>query len=131
MENRTMTDDKDTLGIKEAYMTMYAAMIDKDEKTLGDVLEDGFVLVHMTGLRQSKREFIRAVMDGTLNYYSAGHESMDILSANCREAEMLGKTLVSAAVFGGGKSCWRLALRTSLLHTDKGWKIKKAIASTY
>ncbi len=62
--------------IREAYTRMYEGMIAKDEHILREVLDDSFVLVHMTGMRQSKDAFIKAVMDGTLNYYSAEHENM-------------------------------------------------------
>ena len=32
----------------------------------------------MTGMRQSKQAYIRAIADRTLNYYSAEHEQMEI-----------------------------------------------------
>ena len=60
--------------IQICYEKMCSAMIQKDRKALETVLDDSFVLVHMTGMRQSKSEFIDAVLDSTLNYYSATHE---------------------------------------------------------
>ena len=42
------------------------------------IIRDGFVLTHMTEMHQSKQEYIRAIAGGTLNYYSAEHEQMDI-----------------------------------------------------
>ena len=39
---------------------------------------DDFVLTHMTGMHQSKQEYIRAIASGTLNYYSVEHEQMEI-----------------------------------------------------
>ena len=66
-------DDREE--IKQRYEKMCSAMIKKDREALENVLDDSYVLVHMTGMRQSKSEFINAVMDGTLNYYSAVHES--------------------------------------------------------
>ena len=44
--------------VKNAYKKMYEGMIKKDEKILDEVLDDSFVLVHMTGMRQSKDAFI-------------------------------------------------------------------------
>ena len=52
------------------YHEIYAAMIAKDETELERIHADEFVLIHMTGMHQSKKEYIRAIMDGTLNYYS-------------------------------------------------------------
>ena len=69
-------DDREE--IKQRYEKMCSAMIKKDREALENVLDDSYVLVHMTGMRQSKSEFINAVMDGTLNYYSAVHESESV-----------------------------------------------------
>ena len=64
--------------IEALYREMYEAMVAKDTVTLNHVHADDFVLIHMTGMRQSKAEYIRAIADGTLNYYSVEHEEMDI-----------------------------------------------------
>lgn len=39
-------------------------MNEKDRNVLGEVLDNSFVLIHMTGMHQSKTAFIRAVEDG-------------------------------------------------------------------
>jgi hypothetical protein len=69
-----------TEEIRQAYIRMYEGMISKDEKVLNEVLDDSFVLVHMTGMRQPKQAFIKAVLNGTLNYFSAEHENMPVES---------------------------------------------------
>ena len=69
-------DDKSL--IEALYREMYQAMVAKDTATLNRVHTDDFVLVHMTGMRQSKQEYIQAIAEGTLNYYSVEHEQMDI-----------------------------------------------------
>ena len=61
--------DKDM--IEALYREMYKAMVEKDTATLNRVHADDFVLTHMTGMHQSKQEYIRAIAGGTLNYYSA------------------------------------------------------------
>lgn len=109
---------------------MYAAMIAKDRDRLHAVLDDSFVLVHMTGMRQNKTEFINAVLDGTLNYYSAVHEDMPV-TVNGDNAVMIGRSYVQAAVFGGGKSYWHLQQKCSLKKTDGQWNITRSAASTY
>ncbi len=60
----------DNEQIIKLYHDMYAAMVAKDEAELKRLHDDSFVLIHMTGMHQSKQEYIRAIMDGTLNYYS-------------------------------------------------------------
>ena len=71
------------------YRQMYRGMIEKDRAVLSEVLDDSFVLVHMTGMRQSKAAFIQAVEDGTLNYYSAEHQRIDV-ELHGGSAELVG-----------------------------------------
>ena len=116
--------------IENCYRRMYRGMVDKDRGMLSEVLEDSFVLVHMTGMRQDKEAFIRAVEDGTLNYYSADHERISV-DVHGSAAVMTGQSIVRAAVFGGGPGTWRLQLRMKLIQSGGSWKITEAKASTY
>ena len=116
--------------VKNAYKKMYEGMIAKDEIILNEVLDDSFVLVHMTGMKQSKDAFIKAVMDGTLNYFSAEHEHMPV-EINGDTAVLIGQSYVAAAVFGGGRSNWHLQQKCSLKKVSGDWKITGSVASTY
>ncbi len=89
------------------YIIITEQMIQKDRATLEAVLHDSFILAHMTGMRQSKEAYIRAIENGTLNYYTAVHENITVSTDN-KNAELTGQSLVTAAVFGGGRSTWRL-----------------------
>ena len=113
-----------------AYKEMYRAMIEKDEAGLNAILDDSFVLVHMTGMKQNKTVFIQAVMDGTLNYFSAAHENMPVKISG-DTAILTGQSIVSAAVFGGGRHTWHLQQKCTLKKIENGWKITNSIASTW
>lgn len=123
--------EQEVFDVQDAYKTMYVGMIEKDAKVLREVLDDSFILVHMTGMRQSKEAFIRAVQDGTLNYYFAEHQSMEVTELTDAHARLDGKSMVNAAVFGGGKHTWRLRQQLQLTKKDSSWKITVAVASTY
>ena len=125
-----MLTSGDEEEIRKAYIRMYDGMIAKDEKVLREVLDDSFVLIHMTGMRQPREAFIKAVMDGTLNYYSAQHENMPV-EIHGDTALLTGKSVVTAAVFGGGRHNWHLQQKCSLKKTADGWKITRSVASTY
>ncbi len=116
--------------IQKAYIRMYEGMIEKDESILREVLDDSFVLVHMTGMRQSKQAFIKAVLNGTLNYFSAKHENMPV-EIGGDTAVLTGQSYVAAAVFGGGRSNWHLQQKCSLKKKEGVWKITRSVASTY
>ena len=122
-----MTDKEQIIQL---YKEMYTAMINKDRAELERVHDDSFVLVHMTGMRQPKDVYISSIMEGTLNYYSASHEDMQI-EVNGDTAVLTGRSRVNAAVFGGGKHTWRLQLRFQLVKKDGEWYFTLASASTY
>ena len=65
-----ITQMSDKQQIEALYKQMYRAMIAKDTVTLGSLLDENSVLIHMTGTRQPKHDYLRAIKDGTLNYYS-------------------------------------------------------------
>jgi len=48
-----------------------------------------------------------------------------------RNAELVGKSMVNAAVFGGGRHTWRLQMKIRLSLTEGSWKMTEARASTY
>ena len=126
-EEKRMNDREQIIRL---YKEMYAAMVNKDRAELERVHDDSFVLVHMTGMRQSRQEYINAIMDGTLNYYSASHEDMQV-EVGGDSAVLTGKSRVTAAVFGGGKHTWRLQLRFQLVKKNGEWRFAVASASTY
>ena len=121
---------EDNRLMEATYQKMYEGMVTKNEPLLREVLDDSFVLVHMTGMNQSKEDFIEAVMNGTLNYFSGEHES---LSVNVRGemAFMTGRSKVAAAVFGGGQHTWRLQQKCILKKSNGCWKIIRSVVSTY
>ncbi len=117
-------------AIKEAYRQMYRGMIDKDREVLESVLGSSFVLVHMTGLRQSREVYISSIENGTLNYFS--EEPVEVtVTVHGDQAELVGKSRVNAAVFGGGRHTWPLQLDIELVRTDGNWRMTQALASTF
>ena len=122
-----MTDKEQIIHL---YSEMYTAMVNKDSAELDRVHDDSFVLVHMTGMRQPKDVYISSIMDGTLNYYSAKHEDIQV-EVNGDTAVLIGRSRVNAAVFGGGKHTWRLQLRFQLVKKNGEWRFALASASTY
>ena len=93
----------------QLYRDLCDASMRKDADGIAAVLADDYALVHMTGMRQGKRAYINAVCDGTLNYYSAEHDAIEVrVSPDGRSASIRGRSRVNAAVFGGGRHTWRL-----------------------
>lgn len=122
-----MTDEEQ---IKELYIRDWQYMIDKDADGLNSLQTDDYYLMHMTGVKQSREVFIKGLLDGTFNYYSAEHDSIDV-NITGDTAVMVGKSRVVAAVYGGGKGSWRLQGDFTLRKENGAWKLTSSKASTY
>jgi len=125
--DNVMTDKEQ---IARLYEDMLQYMIAKDTISLGGLLSDDSVLVHMTGHRQSKAEYLREIASGVLNYYSAQTDSIDI-TVDSDKARLIGRSRVNAAVYGGGRHTWPLQMDSKLERIGGLWKITWTKASTY
>ncbi|MBD5532040.1 MAG: nuclear transport factor 2 family protein [Lachnospiraceae bacterium] len=121
-------DDKTQLVM--LYENMYQLMIRKDTDGLAKILSEEFLLHHMTGMVQRKQEFLQAVRQGTLNYFSAVHEKVDVQITG-DYAQLIGDSRVLAAVFGGSRHTWRLRQTISCKKENGVWTIEKSVASVY
>ena len=127
MSTQAQTDKQQ---IEAQYKQMYRAMIAKDIDTLGSLLDENAMLIHMTGTRQPKLEYLRAIKDGTLNYYSVEDDEV-IIEVDGNKATMTGRSRVNAAVYGGGRHTWRLQIKSTLIKKDGRWLFVEQRASTY
>ena len=127
INDNTMNDKQQ---IARLYEDMLRYMITKDTVSLGALLSDDSVLVHMTGHRQSKGEYLREIATGVLNYYSAQTDSIEV-TVDGDKARLIGRSRVNAAVYGGGRHTWPLQMDSRLERIDGQWKIVWTKASTY
>ena len=121
-------DDKELLT--QCYHTMYRGMIEKNMELLSESLDESFLLIHMTGMRQTKSQYMDYIANGTLNYYSEKTEYMEI-AVDGEQARLVGQSRVNAAVFGGGKHVWSLQLSMKAVKRNGKWYMTEAVASTY
>ncbi len=119
INDNTMNDKQQ---ITRLYEDMLRYMIAKDTVSLGALLSDDSVLVHMTGHRQPKGEYLREIASGVLNYYSAQTDSIDI-TVDGDKARLVGRSRVNAAVYGGGRHTWPLQMDSKLERIGGQWKI--------
>ena len=123
---------RDAQVVHAVYHSMYRFMIDRDVDRLAGLLDDTFVLVHMTGLRQPKAEFLRCVAVGSLRYFDEDEESVVVhVAPDGTHATCTGKSLVDAAPFGARRSTWRLRQDIDLVGRDDTWVMTEARASAY
>ena len=104
--------------------------IEMNAEGLRDIMTEDYYLLHMTGVKQSAEVFLKGLLDGTFNYYSADHDDIEV-SVYGDKAEMTGKSRVLAAVYGGGKNRWQLQGDFTLRKEQGEWKLSSSRASTY
>ena len=123
-----MTEDREL--IRELYRKYWRCMIEKDADGLRSLMAEDYFLLHMTGVRQSAEVFLKGLMDGTFNYYASDHDSIEV-TVNGDSALMIGRSRVTAAVYGGRKRIWRLQGDFSLRKENGTWKFTGSRASIY
>ena len=120
----------DTDSIKQLYMDLCDASVHKDIDKLDEILADNYELIHMTGLHQSKEDYISSVKNGELKYYDSIHEEINV-TINGDTASVVGKTKTLASPFGISKSWWNLRQDMIMKKIDSKWIITQSVASTY
>ena len=121
-------DESETL--RELYRRYWRCMIAKDAEGLRALMAEDYSLTHMTGVKQSAAVFLKGLLDGTFNYYSAEHDSIEV-EISGDSAVMTGKSRVLAAVYGGGKHRWKLQGDFTLRRENGTWLLTGSRASTY
>ena len=121
-------DEKETL--RELYRRYWQSMIAKDAEGLRTLLAEDYTLTHMTGVRQSREEFLKGLLGGTFHYYSAEHDSIEVTITG-DSAALTGRSRVLAAVYGGGKHRWCLQGDFTLRKENGTWRFTSSTASTY
>ena len=116
--------------IKNLYIELSNSSINKDIDKLKDILANDYVLIHMTGKRQLKQDYINSVLSGELKYYETVHESIEV-NINRDKATIIGKAKTLASPFGFSKSWWRLRQDVLLEKVNNTWIIKQSKASSY
>ncbi len=123
-------DTLDEQEIKQLYIDLCDASINKDLDKLNEILSDDYVLVHMTGMKQTKEDYIKSVETGELSYYESKHESIEV-NIDGNTATIVGKTKTLASPFGSSKSWWRLRQDLKVKKVDDKWILTYSKASTY
>ncbi len=110
----------------DLYRQHVTLMVAGDTAALGKLLVPDFYLIHMTGMRQSKAEWLAAIDNGDMHYHQAQEHHVKQLN----EHEVLGQDQVDATIWGS-RGTWRLQLHAYFVETKQGWLIEHIKAGTY
>ncbi|RAP49040.1 MAG: hypothetical protein BZ138_08385 [Methanosphaera sp. rholeuAM270] len=110
--------------VLERFKEFQQALIEKDEKTLNEIMEDDYILTHMSGKTQTKNEFIEEIINGTLNYYNSTIIEPEISFINENLARIIALVKLDAKVYGI-KGTWTLNTDIAMKKVDKQWFLNK------
>lgn len=113
---------KDTEQIQAQYLRLCDGMIHKDKAMLDQILDDRVAVIHDSGLQQNKEDFVSAVLDGTLNYFSIRHESLPAF-INGSLGILNGRAWVTAELFDRKRETLPLQHMLTLEKQGDTWKI--------
>lgn len=120
-------------GIRDAVLASYAAqreaMVAGDGDALGALLAGDFTLLHMTGYRQPKAEWLADVRSGAMTYHSM--EDVDVSVEVSGDAPVVTARTRTAATIWGASGTWPLQLRISFAHDGSRWVAAGTVASTW
>ena len=128
MSNVEIVSDKsfsdEDRKILDRFVEFQQALIDKDEDKLNSILTEKYELVHMSGKKQTKQEFIAEIMDGTLNYYRSEIIDPTILWDDGERPTLVADVMLTAKVYGiNGK--WTLDTTVDFEKIDGEWYFSK------
>lgn len=120
--NKSFSDEDSE--ILNRFIEFQQALIDKDEDKLNEILTEKYELIHMSGKRQTKEEFISEIMDGTLNYYESEIIDPTVLWGDSERPTLVADVTLTAKVYGI-KGKWTLDTTVDFEKIDEKWYFSK------
>ena len=117
-------------SIRPAIQMMFDAMVSKDADSLRNILSDDMRLYHMSGMCQSREDFIGDILDGSLDYHRISIVSMDA-DVKDDHADVCVRTKTDASVYGGQRHTWRLQMDTVMKKRNGRWMATESRASVF
>ena len=123
-------DDPDlAAAVLANYEAQRRAMVAGDADALGPLLAEDFTLVHMTGYRQPKAEWLADVRSGAMTYHSI--EDIEVTVGVSGGAPVVTVRTRTAATIWGASGTWPLQLRITFRRAGDSWVASGAVASTW
>jgi hypothetical protein len=125
-----VTADADVAAaVLDNYEAQRQAMVVGDADALGDLLAGDFTLVHMTGYRQPKGEWLADVRSGAMTYHSM--QDVDVSVDASGDAPVVTARTLTAATIWGSSGTWALQLRITFTRDGAAWVAAGTVASTW
>ena len=97
-----------------------AAMIAADTVRLGAMMDDGIILRHITGMTQTKREWLEEVASGSMKYHKIEKRDV-VVTSNSDGFVSVSFTSVITATIWGSYGTWTLSGTMRLVKRNGRW----------
>ncbi|MCY8034299.1 nuclear transport factor 2 family protein [Bacillus sonorensis] len=121
-----MSEDKQK--ILDVYQRIDEAMVNKDTETLDNILDDDYVLVHMTGYHQGKQEWLEQIENEEMKYFKTMPQKITI-TMNVDTAIIVCDTSIDARIYGL-RNTWSMKMEMHFEKRGDNWYPVKAIATS-
>lgn len=125
----TVNDPLAEAAIRQANTDENRWMVQARVEKLEQLLADDFVLVHITGYRQPKAEWLEAIRTRQMQYHDIREQSVTV-EIKGSQAQLVARNLVNATIWGS-KSLWPLQLTTTFIDDRGTWKPQFSRAATF
>ncbi|MGX7111401.1 nuclear transport factor 2 family protein [Gemella cuniculi] len=120
---------KDEKQIVELYRNMQKFMVEKNTIELNKILSDDFYLIHMTGYKQNKKEWLEQINNEKMRYFSTKEENISYVIDD-GYARLVGQNRVDARIYGS-RHIWPLQLTINFEKLDERWVAISSFVTTY
>ncbi|QHW34834.1 nuclear transport factor 2 family protein (plasmid) [Paenibacillus rhizovicinus] len=121
-----MNEDKQK--ILAVFQQIDAAMINKDTESLARILDDDYVLVHMTGYHQRKAEWLNQIENEQMKYFKTMPQTTTI-TIDGNTAVLLCDTKIDARI-NGFRSTWPMKIEMHFEKRGYDWIPIHSVASS-
>ncbi|ULT54498.1 nuclear transport factor 2 family protein [Neobacillus drentensis] len=121
-----MSEDKQK--ILAVYQQIDHAMVNKDIQSLDNILDDNYMLVHMTGYHQPKREWLEQIDNEQMKYYKTMPQKTKI-TIEGNTATLICDTKLDARIYGF-RTTWGMKMKMHFEKRGENWCPVNAIATS-
>jgi hypothetical protein len=121
-----MSEDKQK--ILAVYQQIDDAMVNKDTKSLDNILDVNYVLVHMTGYHQPKQEWLEQIENEQMKYFKTMPQKTTI-TIDGNTAVLICDTKIDARIYGF-RNTWSMKMEMHFEKRGENWCPVNAIATS-
>jgi ketosteroid isomerase-like protein len=121
-----MSEDKQK--IITIFQQIDEAMINKDTETLEKILDNDYVLVHITGYRQSRQEWFEQIENEEMKYFKTMPQRTTV-TVEGNIATLICYTKIDARIYGF-RNTWSMEIEMHFEKRGDNWFPVNAIATS-